>query len=81
MNTIISTIAICLLLSCSSADTPNSDENSESTTTNQSSISKCNFDINGKRQGDAQWFNQNGSIKGNGIYSNNIIVNCSGNCN
>ena len=77
MNTIISKIAVCLLLSCSSADKPNS----ESTKTNQSSISKCNFDNNGKRQGDTQWFNQNGSIKGNGIYSNNIIMNCSGNCN
>ena len=54
MNTIISKIAVCLLLSCSSADKPNSDENSESTKTNQSSISKCNFDNNGKRQGDAQ---------------------------
>jgi antitoxin component YwqK of YwqJK toxin-antitoxin module len=43
--------------------------------------SKCNFDNNGKIQGDAQWFNQDGTIKGNGIYSNNIIVNCKGNCN
>jgi antitoxin component YwqK of YwqJK toxin-antitoxin module len=43
--------------------------------------SKCIFDDNGRIQGDAQWYNQDGSIKGNGIYSNNKIVNCSGNCN
>ena len=42
--------------------------------------SKCNFDGSGVRQGDAQWYNPDGSIKGNGLYSKNTLVKCSGNC-
>ena len=43
--------------------------------------SKSNFDDQGRINGDAQWYHNNGSIMGVGRYLNNRLVECKGKCN